>query len=63
MSQATGAKSARAPKAPKESVQTRPTPEQIRQRAYEIYDSRHGAPGDELADWLQAERELSSKQP
>jgi len=63
MSQATGAKSARAPRAPKQTVQTQPTPEQIRQRAYEIYDSRHGAPGDEVADWLQAERELNSKQP
>ena len=63
MSRATGAKTARTPKAPKETVQTRPTPEQIRQRAYEIYDSRHGAPGDEVGDWLQAERELSSRQP
>ena len=36
------------------------TPEQtIRKRAYEIYLSRIGA-GDELSDWLQAERELMS---
>lgn len=34
-----------------------PTHEQISQRAYEIYVSR-GTPGDAVADWLQAEREL-----
>jgi len=35
-----------------------PTPEQIRQRAHEIYLARGGAAGRELDDWLQAEREL-----
>jgi glycosyltransferase involved in cell wall biosynthesis len=30
----------------------------VRRRAYEIYLARHGAPGDPVADWLQAEREL-----
>jgi Protein of unknown function (DUF2934) len=30
----------------------------IRQRAYEIYLARGAAPGDEVEDWLQAEREL-----
>ena len=34
-----------------------PTPEQIRQRADEIYLARGGAAGRELDDWLQAERE------
>ena len=33
--------------------------EQIRRRAYEIHLERGGQPGDELADWLQAERELA----
>jgi hypothetical protein len=31
---------------------------EIRQRAYEIYLSRNGAPGDAVADWLEAESEL-----
>jgi hypothetical protein len=35
--------------------------EKIRIRAYEIYLQRGGQPGYELEDWLQAERELSSK--
>ena len=32
--------------------------EQIRLRAYQIYLERGGFPGNELDDWLQAEREL-----
>jgi hypothetical protein len=41
-----------------------PTPEQIRERAHKIYLARGGGgnpagtPDQELADWLQAEREL-----
>ncbi|HEY2434965.1 MAG TPA: DUF2934 domain-containing protein [Vicinamibacterales bacterium] len=35
-----------------------PGDEQIRQRAYQFFLERHGAPGDPLADWLRAEREL-----
>ena len=30
----------------------------VRLRAYELYLRRGAAPGDDLADWLQAEREL-----
>ena len=37
-----------------------PTPEQIQQRAYGIFEARGGAPGQELQDWLQAERELKA---
>jgi Protein of unknown function (DUF2934) len=37
-----------------------PSPEQIRQRAQEIYLARGGAAGRELDDWLQAERELEA---
>lgn len=33
--------------------------EQIRIRAYEIYQQRHGTEGHELDDWLQAEAELT----
>jgi hypothetical protein len=35
-----------------------PSHEGIRRRAYEIYLERNGHPGDELEDWLRAEREL-----
>ena len=38
-----------------------PTPEQIQKRAYEIFEARGGAPGHELEDWLQAERELKAR--
>lgn len=30
----------------------------VRKRAFEIYLSREGGPGDALGDWLQAEREI-----
>jgi hypothetical protein len=32
--------------------------EEIQARAYKIFLSRNGAPGDPESDWLQAEREL-----
>lgn len=32
----------------------------IARRAYEIYESRGGADGGDMDDWLQAERELST---
>jgi len=35
-----------------------PTLEQIRARAYQKYCARDGVPGDQIADWLEAEREL-----
>ena len=35
-----------------------PSNEEIRRRAYEIYLERNGDAGDELDDWLRAEREL-----
>ncbi len=38
------------------------TDAEIRQRAYEIYLARGAAPGFELDDWLQAERELHSRE-
>lgn len=40
------------------SAAVRLTDEHVRQRAYEIYMARNGGPGDALADWTQAEREL-----
>jgi len=37
-----------------------PNYDEIRRRAYEIYLERGGLPGEELEDWLQAEREVES---
>jgi Protein of unknown function (DUF2934) len=36
----------------------RPTHDQIKRRAFEIYLERGANPGNELDDWLRAEREL-----
>jgi hypothetical protein len=35
--------------------------DEIRQRAYEIYEERNGAPGDQHEDWLRAEREVLAR--
>jgi Protein of unknown function (DUF2934) len=35
--------------------------EEIRRRAYEIYQERGGIPGDENDDWLRAEREILAR--
>jgi hypothetical protein len=43
---------------PTSAPQSGPTTEQIAQRAYEIYQSRGGTEGQDIEDWLQAEREL-----
>jgi hypothetical protein len=40
-----------------------PTYEEIKLRAYEIYLERGSLPGNELKDWLQAERELGRSAP
>ena len=40
------------------SVGSPPSDEEIRRRAYEIYLERGDLPGDEIEDWLRAEREL-----
>lgn len=37
------------------------TDEEIRQRAYEIYLARGARPGNDLADWFQARRELEQE--
>lgn len=37
-----------------------PNYDEIRRRAYEIYLERGSLPGEELEDWLQAEREIES---
>jgi Protein of unknown function (DUF2934) len=45
------------------STKTAPTLEQIQARAYQIYLERRGAPGNQIDDWLRAERELASEAP
>jgi Protein of unknown function (DUF2934) len=62
MSESTGTKTAPTTKTPEAIARVEPTIEQIRQRAYELYLARGDRPGDELKDWLQAERELRAKQ-
>jgi len=43
------------------SVKHSPNCDDIRLRAYEIYLDRGSLPGNELDDWLQAERELNGR--
>lgn len=53
-----------APKPKKPSAKkTPPTREEIALRAYQIYLSRNGAPGNPFEDWTQAERELLANAP
>ena len=42
-------------------AKTKPSPEDIALRAYQIYLERNGAPGDPHTDWLRAEAELIAK--
>jgi hypothetical protein len=44
-----------------QTVPSVPTREEIEVRAYQIYVERGGAPGQDVDDWLQAERELVEK--
>jgi hypothetical protein len=46
------------PRADETSLRSTPSDEEIRRRAYEIYLERGDLPGDEMDDWLRAEREL-----
>ena len=46
---------------PVEKPVLQPTQSEIARRAYEIYLARGYAPGCELDDWLQAERELNAR--
>jgi Protein of unknown function (DUF2934) len=36
--------------------------DRIRERAYELYESRDREPGQDVQDWLHAEREIIPKQ-
>ena len=51
----------RAAESEKDRKQNTPSPEAIRQRAYEIHVERGGLHGQNLDDWLRAERELEEK--
>jgi hypothetical protein len=44
-----------------QAIKDGPTPEEIRQRAFEIHIEHGGIYGCDLDDWLQAERELQQK--
>jgi len=46
------------PQAEDTSVIHAPSHEEIRRRAYEVYLERGDLPGNEVDDWLRAEREL-----
>lgn len=41
---------------------TAPPQDRIKERAYELYESRGRAPGQDEQDWLRAEQELLKKQ-
>jgi hypothetical protein len=43
---------------PLKNTDSLPIEERIRQRAHEIYLARGGEDGQEMSDWLQAEREI-----
>jgi Protein of unknown function (DUF2934) len=47
--------------AEEERKKNRPSPAEIRERAFEIHMERGGIHGCDLNDWLQAERELQEK--
>lgn len=47
--------------APSPRAESQIPEELIRQRAHEIFLERGSQPGQELEDWLQAERELRQK--
>ena len=42
------------------STHSTPNHDEVKRRAYEIYLERGGLPGQELEDWVQAEREIES---
>lgn len=39
---------------------TVPSPDRIRERAYELYESRGREPGQDEQDWFRAEEEISN---
>ena len=49
------------PRSAPQTAEGHPTREEIELRAHQIYVERGGAHGQDLEDWLQAERELLGK--
>ncbi len=49
------------PESEPQTVSSAPTREEIEFRAYQIYIERGGTCGQDVDDWLQAERELVEK--
>ena len=49
------------PPAPNGNGGAAPSAEMIRLRAYEVFVARAGTAGDELSDWLTAEREIMER--
>jgi len=45
----------------KESLIMNNLKQKIAKKAYEIYTKRNGSDGDQLTDWLQAEKDVMSK--
>lgn len=43
------------------SIRPEPRLDRIARRAYEIYQARGGTDGQDLGDWLQAEREIDAE--
>ena len=56
----TASPAARKPRASTKTAAARPTEDQIRQRAYEIFLAEGGQPGNDLGNWLRAEEELQA---
>ena len=50
-----------APVARADPARRPPSPDEIRLRAYQIYEARGRQPGRDLDDWFQAERELLAR--
>jgi len=43
--------------------ESKPSADEIRTRAYEIFQARHGGPGNEIGDWQKAEASVSADAP
>jgi hypothetical protein len=53
--------SARAGTGKRSAFSAPPIEEEIRRRAYELYEQRGGTPGCESEDWLRAEQEIVAR--
>ncbi|NLG44245.1 MAG: DUF2934 domain-containing protein [Phycisphaerae bacterium] len=58
---ATARKTTRASARPQTRQELGISDDQVRNRAYQIFLRRNGAPGDQFGDWVLAERELMTE--